>query len=202
MGNPQHLQDCRPERAAARRANAPADPLRRGLLAAGLAGLAAMLACQLCLATSGHLVWCLAVFSFALVWLVVARQMRQTYPHERIGACNAVTLIRVALALALVPPLLAGQPAGWTVAGIAGVALALDGADGWLARRQGLVSDFGARFDMEADSILALILSLHVVAGSAVGAEGLILGLARYAFLAAMLLWPWLSAPLPHKLRR
>ena len=202
MGNPQHLQDSRPARAAVRRRVAPADPLRRGLLAAGLAGLVAMLACRLLLDRSGDLVWGVAALGFALIWLIVARQMRQTYPHGRVGACNAVTLIRVALALALVPPLLAGQPAGWIVAGVAGVALTLDGVDGWLARRQGLVSDFGARFDMEADSILALILSLHVVAGSAVGAEGLILGLARYAFLGAMLIWPWLAAPLPQKFRR
>ncbi|WP_299841726.1 CDP-alcohol phosphatidyltransferase family protein [uncultured Paracoccus sp.] len=202
MGNPQHLQEGRPGRSAVHRGNAPADPLRWGLLAAGLAGLAAVLACQLLLDISGALLWGLAALGFALIWLIVARQMRRGYPHGRIGACNAVTLIRVALALALVPPLLAGQPAGWIVAGIAGVALVLDGLDGSLARRQGLVSDFGARFDMEADSILALILSLHVVAGSAVGAEGLILGLARYAFVGAMLLWPWLSAPLPQKFRR
>ncbi|MFH7468205.1 CDP-alcohol phosphatidyltransferase family protein, partial [Pseudomonas syringae group genomosp. 7] len=76
------------------------------------------------------------------------------------------------------------------------------GVDGWLARRSGLVSRFGARFDMEVDAALALILSLHLLAGTAVGAEALVLGLARYAFVAAGLAWPWLSADLPPTDRR
>ena len=37
--------------------------------------------------------------------------------------------------------------------------LALDGLDGWAARRQGLVSAFGARFDMEVDALLILALA-------------------------------------------
>lgn len=203
MGKPHDVQDHQTAPApAVRRQAAPDVRLRRGLLAAGLAGLGAMAGCGVLLASSRPFGWGLAVAGFALVWLLLGHKMRQSYPHPRLGACNALTLIRVALALALLPPLLAGDPGGWPVAIVAGVALALDGVDGWAARRQGLVSDFGARFDMEADSLLALILSLHVVAASAVGAEGLILGLARYVFLAAMLVWPWLAAPLPQKFRR
>lgn len=203
MGKPQHLHLRPSGRAPAiRRPILPADRLRGGLLAAGAAGLAAMLACRFLLPASAGMGWGLAVLGFGLVWLLTGRAMRHAYPHPRIGFCNALTLVRAALACALIAPLLSGQTAGWLVAGIAGVALTLDGADGWAARRQGLASDFGARFDMEADSLLALILSLHVVAGSAVGAEGLVLGLARYVFLAAMPVWPWLTRPLPQKFRR
>ena len=38
--------------------------------------------------------------------------------------------------------------------------LSLDGVDGPLARRAGLESAFGARYDMEIDALLALVLSL------------------------------------------
>ena len=45
-----------------------------------------------------------------------------------------------------------------TVLAIGIPALALDGVDGWLARRSRMASDFGARFDMETDAALLLIL--------------------------------------------
>src|SRR5262245_48079916 len=45
---------------------------------------------------------------------------------------------------------------------LAVVALVLDGVDGWIARRTGTVSEFGARFDMEVDAFLILVLSVYV----------------------------------------
>lgn len=132
----------------------------------------------------------------------IARALRRHYPHPRLGACNVATLARAALACALLAPLAEGRGAGWTVALVATAALALDGADGWLARRSGLVSRFGARFDMETDAALALILSLHVLVGTAVGPEALLLGLMRYVFLGASLIAPWLAADLPPRLGR
>ena len=73
---------------------------------------------------------------------------------------------------------------------------------GRLARQSGLVSNFGARFDMEIDSILALLLAVHAFIGTAAGAEVLALGLIRYVFVAASVLWPWLAYPLPQRWRR
>ncbi|WP_347138274.1 CDP-alcohol phosphatidyltransferase family protein [Paracoccus sp. SSK6] len=140
-----------------------------------------------------------AVAVFLLVCLTVAVQMRRGYPHCRFGACNAVTLLRAALACSLLSPLIGGQAAGWAVAGVAGIGLMLDGLDGHLARRSGLASRFGARFDMEVDAGLALVLSLHILAGTAVGAEILVLGLIRYGFVLAGLAWPWLRADLPDR---
>ena len=67
--------------------------------------------------------------------------------------------------------------------GLAVVALVLDGVDGWVARRTGTVSALGARFDMEVDAFLILVLSVYV-AGS-VGPWVLAIGAARYAFWAA-----------------
>lgn len=140
-----------------------------------------------------------AISAFLLVGAGVAGLMRRTYPHDRIGGCNAVTLLRAGLVCALLMPLAAGQPAGWAVAVVAGLGLSLDGLDGFLARRSGLVSRFGARFDMEVDAALALILALHVIAGSPVGAEVLVLGLTRYGFVLAGLVLPWLTAGLPER---
>lgn len=200
MTNPPHLPARQPGLSLPSQART--SRLRRGLLGAGLAGLAAIWGARMLLGPVEGWAWAIAAAGFAAIWGLVVWQMRRSYPHDRIGACNVITLLRAALAMSLLAPLLGGQAAGWAVAGAAALALALDGADGWMARQQGLTSDFGARFDMETDAILALILSLHVYLGSAVGAEGLILGLARYAFVAAAVIWPWLAAPLPQRFRR
>ena len=52
-----------------------------------------------------------------------------------------------------------GRP---SLLGLSAVALALDGVDGWWARRTGTCSAFGARFDMEVDAFLILVLSVYV----------------------------------------
>ncbi|MTH76842.1 CDP-alcohol phosphatidyltransferase family protein [Paracoccus aestuariivivens] len=133
---------------------------------------------------------------------MVAQLMRQHYPHLRMGACNFVTLMRLALTCGLLAPLLAGNAGGYGITGFALFALALDGVDGWLARRSGLVSGFGARFDIEVDAAFALVLSLHALSIGSIGPEILLLGFMRYAFVAAGLLLPWLAAPLPFSHRR
>jgi phosphatidylglycerophosphate synthase len=74
-------------------------------------------------------------------------------------------------------------------------ALLLDAVDGRVARRTGSVSRVGARFDMEVDAFLILVLSWYVA--TTVGGWVLAIGLARYAFVGAGLLWPWLRRPSP-----
>lgn len=122
------------------------------------------------------------------------------------GDANRVTLLRSAL-LALVGGTLpfagvldAGQ--AWAVAVIAITALALDGVDGWLARRQGLCSPYGARFDMEMDTLSILYLCLLLWLSGEVGIWVLLSALLRPLFLAAGLVWPWLNRPLPYSRRR
>jgi hypothetical protein len=56
----------------------------------------------------------------------------------------------------------------------------------------------GARFDMEVDAFLILVLSAHVA--GAVGAWALAIGAMRYAFVAAGWALPWLRGPLPPSL--
>jgi phosphatidylglycerophosphate synthase len=85
---------------------------------------------------------------------------------------------------------------------IGSVAAALDGVDGWLARRTRTASSFGARFDMETDALLILVLSALVWKSGTLGAWVLASGLMRYAFVAAAAIWPWLHEPLEPSRRR
>ncbi len=78
----------------------------------------------------------------------------------------------------------------------------LDGADGWAARRTGMTSDFGARFDMEVDALLILILSILVWQFGKAGVWVILSGLLRYVFLAAGTVTPWIEQPLPPSRRR
>lgn len=139
---------------------------------------------------------------FVLAFALALRGLRETYPHPSIGSCNVVTTARLMLTSVLVAALSAGTSPDWGVFGVALVAFALDGADGWLARREGYVSAFGARFDVEVDSALALILALLAIQGGSVGIAVLVLGLPRYVFLGAQYIWPWLNGPLPERFSR
>lgn len=144
--------------------------------------------------------------AFALVALLARSKIGGSHPHARFGTANVVTFTRAAgaavfVALAFEPQLLAGN-AGWVAAGAAGVLLALDGIDGWLARRQGLASAFGARFDMETDALLVLALAALALGLGKAGVWVLGLGLIRYAFVLAGLVLPPLRAELPPSLRR
>lgn len=125
---------------------------------------------------------------------------RGAYPHDRLGLCNVVTVTRgagicILAGLIFVPQALNGL--GWLLVLLAGLTLALDGLDGWLARRSGLRSDFGARFDVESDVAFAIVLALLAWQAEKVGLWFVALGLLRPAFLAAAMLWPALRTPLP-----
>lgn len=133
------------------------------------------------------------------------------HPHARFGPANRVTLVRlgaVALMAALIGEALPRAPlddmpaAAWWLVIAATLTALLDAVDGWLARRSGLASAFGARFDMEADAAFTLVLCALVVQAGQAGVWILASGLMRYAFVAAAFAWPWLNAPLPPSKRR
>lgn len=137
-----------------------------------------------------------AVTGVALVTLTAG------FPHRTIGLCNVATLARLALVLALVACLVADGAPPWGVFAVAVLAFALDGLDGWLARSEGRASGFGARFDMEVDSLLALVLAALAWQSGSVGAYIIILGLPRYAFWIAQFPCPWLNGDLPERFSR
>jgi phosphatidylglycerophosphate synthase len=74
-------------------------------------------------------------------------------------------------------------------------ALVLDAIDGQVARRTRTASGLGARFDMEVDAFLILVLSVY--AARSMGAWVLAIGAMRYVYVAATWALPWLRKPLP-----
>jgi phosphatidylglycerophosphate synthase len=122
---------------------------------------------------------------------------------NRVAPAMWVTLARATLAVgiaALVADSFARDTPVALLVTLAAVALALDLVDGWLARRTGTASALGARFDGEVDAFLILALSVYVA--SAYGAWVLAIGAARYLFLVAGRLLPWMRAPLPPRFWR
>ena len=79
--------------------------------------------------------------------------------------------------------------------GLVSAALVLDWVDGQVARRTGSCTALGARFDMEVDAFLLLVLSIYVTWPH--GAWTLAIGLMRYAFVAAMVPFAWMRRTLP-----
>lgn len=122
-----------------------------------------------------------------------------------LGLANQVTLGRgvlICVVAGFIPFNEYAQTHAWTVASITLIALILDGVDGAAARRTRSHSAFGARFDMELDALLILILcGLTIVMGKA-GPWVLLIGLYRYMFVAAGWLYPALVQPLPESFRR
>jgi len=120
------------------------------------------------------------------------------------GPANGVTLARAVLVVLVLAAVgergTLALSAAVTV--LAVVVAALDGVDGWVARRSGTASEIGARFDMETDALLILALSLLAWTWDKAGAWVLVAGAARYAFVAAARALPWMRRPLPPSLRR
>lgn len=135
---------------------------------------------------------------FAVLVAGTSRVAGAEHPYARFGPANSVTTIRAMLA-ALAAGLI-GRPVSpevlWWVIGLTALMAALDGLDGWLARRTRLASAYGARFDMETDAAFILVLSILVWQHGKAGVWVLLCGLMRYAFVAAGWLLPWLAGPL------
>jgi phosphatidylglycerophosphate synthase len=142
--------------------------------------------------------------AFLVGVLLMGRLLPQHLPQTRLGAANQVTLVRGAL-VALLVGLVGegGDPTQvWLGVATASLAASLDGLDGWLARRHGTVSGFGARFDMETDAVLIAVLSVLAWELGKAGPWILLAGLMRYLFVAASYAWPWLRRELPPSRRR
>lgn len=106
------------------------------------------------------------------------------------GPADLVTLTRALLVGGVTA--LAVSGGGPVLVGVAAVALALDFVDGRVARATGTASAAGARFDMEVDAYLILVLSCTAGPWWAV-----VIGAMRYAYWVAEQVVPWLPGPLP-----
>lgn len=145
-----------------------------------------------------------AALAFAGAATIAAGHIADTHPFARLGAANIVTAVR--LLLTSLAAGLIGEPPSPSVAAFAAalalVVTSMDGVDGWLARRFGTASVFGARFDMETDALLILVLALLAWLHGKAGAWIVLAGAMRYLFVAASYGWPWMDAPLPPSTRR
>ena len=139
----------------------------------------------------------MAIGYTAAVCLGLAGALRRA-GTDSLGPADKVTLTRSTL-VGCVTALIADtvhEPAPvFLLSALTLVALLLDGLDGRVARHTGTVSPLGARFDMEVDAFLILVLSCYVAVQ--VGPWVLAIGFMRYVFVAAGRPLAWLRAPVP-----
>lgn len=131
------------------------------------------------------------------LWALLGAAVRRAGVRT-LGPADLVTLGRAVLVGGVTALVVHGAPPVPLLVALASVALALDAVDGRVARRTGTVSELGARFDMEVDAFLVLVLSVHVA--GRFGPWVLAVGLMRYVFVAASWAAPWLRGPLPTRM--
>jgi len=185
----------------------PAAPLRASAVAtvvAGFAGAIAIAELARGVLPVGGIYAVKAGAIFSIVMIVALGFLPRHHPFARFGPANQITTMR-AMLVALVAALI-GEPRFPNVATSAAAASvvvsALDGVDGWLARRHQIASRFGARFDMEIDALLILVLAILVTEFEKAGPWVILSGLLRYIFVGAGKYWPRLRAPLFASRRR
>jgi phosphatidylglycerophosphate synthase len=130
----------------------------------------------------------LAAFAGISFAVLLLHGRRHWTPRGRFGLANAATTVRLLLTFAL---LIAHERLPQLALALGALCiLSLDAIDGWLARRLGEASEFGARYDLEADALLVLSLGLLLHARGLAGAWVLIAGLWRYVYILARLVFP------------
>jgi phosphatidylglycerophosphate synthase len=163
----------------------------------GLAALLALLAGLAGTLGLGAAGWLVGAGCGVLGSVLLARALAR-HGVAALGPADQVTLTRAVLACgvaALTADSFARPVSVPALVAFSASALVLDGIDGRVARRTSTSSEFGARFDLDADAFLILVLSVYVA--RSLGAWVLLIGLARYAFVAAGWRLAWLREPAP-----
>lgn len=141
--------------------------------------------------------WMVGITCGVVTNVALARGLARSHAVA-LGPADRVTLTRATLVggvAALVADSIIGPGPVTTLVALAVVALVLDAVDGWVARRTQTTSMLGARFDMEVDAFLIFVLSVYVA--SSTGGWVLAIGAARYVFVAAGWLLPWMRGSSP-----
>jgi phosphatidylglycerophosphate synthase len=145
-----------------------------------------------------------SVAVFAVGTLLFVPALRRDHPFAAFGPANRITMLRGVLTASIAGFL--GAPVdpatALTLVALGLASLILDGFDGRLARRSGLASAFGARYDMETDAFLILVFSLLAWQLDKAGSWVVLSGLLRYLFIAAGWILPWMRGALPPSRRR
>ncbi|HEY6738190.1 MAG TPA: CDP-alcohol phosphatidyltransferase family protein [Actinopolymorphaceae bacterium] len=142
---------------------------------------------------------------YILTLLVVLGAALRRSGAASVGPANRVTLARSVLVGGVtaltVEALTGGRLPHALLVTLTVVALVLDAVDGRVARRTNTASPLGARFDVEIDAFLVLVLSALVA--STLGVWVLTIGLMRYGYVAASWSARWLRiAVLPSLARK
>ncbi len=138
--------------------------------------------------------WLLGIACGVATFVALARGLDR-FGAGALGPADRVTLVRATLVgavAALMADAFVRPTAIPALVTLSVVALVLDAVDGWVARRTGTVSPLGAHFDGEVDALLILVLSVYV--SNLIGPWVLAIGAARYLFLVAGWLLPWMRA--------
>jgi phosphatidylglycerophosphate synthase len=141
--------------------------------------------------------WVVGVTCGVITDVALARGLAR-YHRDGLGPADWVTLARATLAVgvaALVADSFVEPVTVWVLVTLTVAALVLDRVDGSVVRRTRTASTLGAHFDGEVDAFLILVLSVYVARSA--GVWVLAIGAARYAFLAAGWLLPWMREQLP-----
>jgi CDP-diacylglycerol--glycerol-3-phosphate 3-phosphatidyltransferase len=109
---------------------------------------------------------------------------------------TALTVVRGG-AIAVLAGFLLASPdvTGWTAALLYAAAAGLDAVDGFLARATGTVTDLGARLDTEMDALGMLVGAAVAISFGMAPAVYLLVGLARYVFIAGLVGRRWRGNP-------
>jgi len=162
--------------------------------AVGLFAQIALLASLTVIVGVGSVGWLVGI-GYGLVLCATLTWAMTGAGTDTLGPADRVTLTRAVLVGGVTALSVAASPPVPALVALAIVALALDRVDGIVARRSGTVSDLGARFDMEVDAFLILVLSVD--AARLLGPWVLAIGAMRYAYVAAGWVLPWMRGTLP-----
>ena len=173
----------------------PARPLR---LESWSASNALLLSCSLGIALWLGRPWPIGAGAACSFLALVVQARGNWTPTASFGAANAVTSLRLLTIIAL-SVALHGAP-GALLATLVLAILLLDGVDGWLARRAGEASAFGAHFDMEVDALLVLVTGAELYLSGRFGWWILSGGVLRYLYVLCVALWPPRGGPMPRTL--
>jgi phosphatidylglycerophosphate synthase len=142
-----------------------------------------------------------ATFCFLVLAALITRHSRA----RRFGIADVVTLVRgvgVCFLAGLALQALAGglgRHGVLTMIIVGVLCLTLDGVDGRVARSRREASAFGAKFDVETDAAMLVVLSVAVAALGIAGWWVLAIGALRYGYVATSVVVPALRTPLPYR---
>jgi phosphatidylglycerophosphate synthase len=148
---------------------------------------------------AGVLPLALAAYAALALWVWRLIGNRALTPADRVTMGRGLLVM---LLIGLLPAAGTGPRVAMLPFALALAAFLLDGVDGWVARRLDCQTAAGARFDMELDAVLLLVLTVWLLRLDLAGAWVLAIGAWRYVFILAGYWRPALRRPLPPSQRR